>query len=63
VPLGVPPGLGDEFALDGSTQAQWKAFLARNRIDAPPLMEVVAKVRDFVLEPLRLARLRTGHAG
>jgi hypothetical protein len=63
VPNGVPPGLGDDFARDPSIQAQWGAFLARNRIDAPALAEVVAEVRDFALEPLRLARIRAGQLG
>jgi predicted nucleotidyltransferase component of viral defense system len=63
VPSGVPPGLGDEFTRDPSAQAQWKAFLARNRLEAAPFDEVVAEVRDFALEPLRLARIRMGHEG
>jgi hypothetical protein len=63
VPNGVPPGLGDEFAQDSSAQAQWKAFLARNRLEATPFEGVVAEVRDFALEPLRLARITTGHEG
>jgi len=63
VPNGVPPGLQDDFARDSSTQAQWKAFLARNRLEAPPLANVVSEVRDFAMEPLRLARIRLGQAG
>jgi hypothetical protein len=63
VPSGVPPGLRDDFARDPSTQAQWNAFLARNRLSARPFAEVVAEVSDFALEPLRLARIRAGQAG
>lgn len=56
VPEAVPPGLGDEFAQDATKQAQWKAFLTRNRLEAPALAEVTAEVRDFAAEPMRLAR-------
>jgi predicted nucleotidyltransferase component of viral defense system len=60
VPDEMPAGLRDEFAQDPLAQAQWKAFLSRSRLDAPALEEVVAEVRNFVLEPLRLTRTRTG---
>ncbi|MBI5709002.1 MAG: nucleotidyl transferase AbiEii/AbiGii toxin family protein [Candidatus Eisenbacteria bacterium] len=63
VPNGVPLGLRDEFARDPSTEAQWKAFLARNRIQAPPLGAVVREIRDFSLEPMQLARIKTTQAG
>ena len=65
VPTRVPPALGEEFALDVVKQAQWNAFLARNQLVAPPFGEVVAEVRNFVLGPLRLARIRkaTGEPG
>jgi predicted nucleotidyltransferase component of viral defense system len=56
LPAGLPVGLSDEFAQDATKRAQWKAFLQRNRLDAPPLEAVVAEVRDFLAEPLRLAR-------
>jgi len=62
VPDGVPAGLGDDFARDAVAQRQWSAFLARNRLAAPPFVEVVAQVREFVLEPMRLARERPGSA-
>ena len=55
VPTEVPAGLLDSFARESTSQAQWKAFLARNRINAPPLERVVAEIRGFVLAPLRLA--------
>jgi hypothetical protein len=63
VPAEVPVGLSDEFAQGPSAPAQWKAFLSRNRLDAPPLTDVVAEVRQFVLEPLRLARVRARGEG
>lgn len=57
IPLEVPLGLSDEFAIDAAKRAQWKAFLGKNRLDAPTLGEVIEEVRRFVAEPLALARL------
>jgi predicted nucleotidyltransferase component of viral defense system len=56
----VPLGLSDEFAHDAAKRAQWKAFLGKNRLDAPTLDEVIGEVRRFVTEPLKLARQRKG---
>ena len=56
LPKDVPLGLSDEFARDVAKRAQWKAFLGKNRIEAPALDEVIAEVRRFVTEPLTLAR-------
>jgi Nucleotidyl transferase AbiEii toxin, Type IV TA system len=58
VPINVPLGLSDEFAHDATKQRQWKAFLGKNRLDAPTLDEVLREVRRFVAEPLKLARQR-----
>ena len=55
MPKAAPVGLTDSFAKEPATQAQWKAFLARNRLEAPSIGEVVAEIRNLVLEPLRLA--------
>ena len=55
VPKGVPAGLMDSFANEPSAQVQWKAFLARNRLEAPSVAEAVAEIREFVLAPLRRA--------
>jgi predicted nucleotidyltransferase component of viral defense system len=60
VPEDVPLGLSDEFAHDAAKRAQWKAFLGKNRLDAPTLDEVIGEVRRFVTEPLKLARQRKG---
>lgn len=60
VPVEVPLGLSDEFARDAAKRAQWKAFLSKNRLDAPTLDEVVEEVLRFVAEPLALARKRQG---
>lgn len=59
LPQDLPLGLSDEFAWDPAKRTQWAAFLNRNRLEAPALADVVAEVRDFVTEPLRLARERT----
>lgn len=55
LPQGLPFGLSDEFVRDGGKKAQWKAFLGKNRLDAPSLEEVVAEVRRFVEPPLKAA--------
>lgn len=60
LPVNVPLGLSDEFARDATKRAQWKAFLGKNRLDAPTLDEVIVEIRDFVAEPLRMARGRKG---
>lgn len=60
LPVDAPLGLSDEFARDAAKRAQWKAFLGKNRLDAPALDEVIAEVRRFVTEPLKLARQRKG---
>lgn len=58
VPKQVPVGLTDSFASAPETQAQWMAFLARNRLGADSIGEVVAEIRDLVVDPLRLAGAR-----
>jgi predicted nucleotidyltransferase component of viral defense system len=58
LPADVPLGLSDEFARDAAKRAQWKGFLGKNRLDAPALEDVVAEVRGFVMQPLKLARQR-----
>ena len=60
LPVGVPLGLSDEFARNATKRAQWKAFLGKNRLDAPALDEVIVEIRDFVAEPLHLARSING---
>lgn len=62
LPVDAPLGLSDEFARDAAKRAQWKAFLGKNRLDAPALDEVIAEVRRFVTEPLKMARQRKGTA-
>jgi hypothetical protein len=45
LPEGVPPALSERFFDDPTKQAQWRAFLARNRIEGPTLQEVVVEIR------------------
>lgn len=59
IPGGEPLGLSDEFAQDSGKRAQWKAFLGKNRLEAPALETVVADVRAFVAEPMRQSRARS----
>jgi hypothetical protein len=46
LPAATPLGLSDEFASDTQKQTQWRAFLAKNRLQAPTLQEVVSHLRD-----------------
>jgi predicted nucleotidyltransferase component of viral defense system len=51
-----PVGLSDEFGQDATKRTQWKAFLDKNRLTAPALGDVITVVRQFVAEPMALAR-------
>lgn len=48
LPGDVPFGLTSDFGKDAQKQAQWQAFLGRNRLEAPRLEEVAASLRDFL---------------
>ena len=56
VPLEMPLGLSDEFAEDTARQKQWSAFLQKNRLEAPPLRDVVTEIRTFAQKPFLLAQ-------
>ena len=56
IPTETPLGLSDEFAEDSAKQKQWIAFLRKNRLDAPPLLDVVAEIRKLAQNAFRLAR-------
>lgn len=45
---GMPFGLTEDFSADAQKQAQWNAFLRRNRLAAPDLNAVVGEIRTFV---------------
>lgn len=56
LPEEVPAALSDEFAADETKQAQWRAFLGRNRINGPELPEVADEIRMRLAEPIARAR-------
>jgi len=51
IPISLPDGLSDDFAKDTDKCVQWNAFLRKNRLASgtPPLIDVVAQVRRFLL--------------
>ena len=46
IPIDWPDGLSDAFAGDPVKQAQWKAFLRKNRLAPAELPDVIARLRD-----------------
>lgn len=60
IPFGTPIGLDAAFARDASKLAQWRGFVARQRLTVPPLGGVVEELAAFYLEPLAAARGRLG---
>ncbi|MBL8968630.1 MAG: nucleotidyl transferase AbiEii/AbiGii toxin family protein, partial [Spirochaetaceae bacterium] len=55
LPTGVPLGLSDEFARESAKNTQWQAFLAKNRLEAPPLDVAITGIRARVLKLFALA--------
>lgn len=58
VPDSLPSGLSEAFGTDRDKNTQWAAFLDRNRLDAPSLVDVVTTLREAFVHPLSEARLR-----
>ena len=56
LPDGEISGLDAAFAAVREKQAQWRAFVTKNRLTAPSLHEVLAHIRAGVQEPLAMAR-------
>lgn len=58
VPETQPPALSAGFAKDPRKQAQWAAFLRRNRLGdkKPALADIQAAIAKLVLPALELAR-------
>lgn len=56
LPEAWPTGLSDRLACDVDKQLQWMAFLTKNRLSEAQLPEVFAAIRDFIAEPLAIAR-------
>jgi hypothetical protein len=50
VPTATPVGLSEAFAADRAKEAQWTAFLKKNRLDGVELREVLAQIRDGLAE-------------
>jgi predicted nucleotidyltransferase component of viral defense system len=59
LPAGVPTGLTDAFSADAGRQAQWRAFLGKNRLQGPQLSEVVSGIREHLAPALDQARRQT----
>lgn len=47
-PGSSPVGLSDAFGVDPQKTRQWQAFVARNRLQAPALSEVLAVLREHL---------------
>ncbi len=62
LPEGVPAGLSDLFSSNPERQAQWRAFLSKNRLKGPALTEVVEELREHLATAFDDAR-REGTAG
>jgi hypothetical protein len=56
IPRDVPSGLSDAFSGDATCQARWAAFLDRNRLQGPPLGELVRAIRDRLASAMAQAR-------
>jgi hypothetical protein len=46
LPTGIPAGLSDAFVGDATKQAQWKAFLKKNRLDPANFKDLVTRLRS-----------------
>ncbi len=55
IPTSTPIGLSDEFASDRIKQTQWRAFIAKNRLKALDLREVVPLLRNYLVSILKPA--------
>lgn len=54
-----PTGLTQPFAQDRQKQAQWRAFLNKNRLDAPSLDKIVSALADFLIPVIQAASAKT----
>lgn len=55
-PIEIPVGLTETFAFDDQKQTQWKAFLAKNGLEAVPLEEVVGFIASFLVPVAQAVR-------
>jgi hypothetical protein len=51
VPKSAPMGLADAFVSSPIKQQQWRAFLSKNKLAAPDLAEVIARLRRLFSLP------------
>lgn len=49
IPPGVPIGLSQDFCDEKAKVSQWRAFLAKNKLEAPSLAAVVETIRECYL--------------
>lgn len=47
LPSVTPLGLSDEFISDRLKQSQWQGFASKNRIEVPPLEQVITHLRRY----------------
>jgi len=52
LPTAIPVGLQDEFSANSGKQRQWRAFVDRNRLEAPGLDDIIRLLRAGLSEPL-----------
>ena len=57
LPAALPIGLSEEFAMDRTKQTQWKAFLTKNKLEAPSLGDVIRIVCAFWREAIAIAQI------
>lgn len=57
IPTLLPVGLTPEFALDAQKRTQWAAFLRKNRLESPPLADVVEGLAAWLQPAMRDARV------
>lgn len=48
IPQELPLGLSDAFTQDSAKIQQWKAFLGKNKLQAPPLDQLVGELRPLL---------------
>jgi hypothetical protein len=48
MPQELPLGLSEAFSQDRTKIRQWKAFLGKNKLQAPPLDELINELRPLL---------------
>lgn len=60
IPDDAPLGLTMDFADDAAKLSQWRAFLRKNQLEAPPLAVVVEELRRWLAPRLVQAKRQAG---